>query len=355
MKSKRSRISGFLLTPHSLFLTIVFLTACTRPSLYQQESYVFGTRVEVLIYGEEAGRARESAGLVLREFDRLHRMLHAWQSSELTALTDAIARGEAKIGVSPELAAILRDASEIAQRSDHLFNPAIGQLVTLWGFHSEEFKPALPDEAAVSSLLKAQPRLSDLSIEGGQVTSRNRAVALDLGGYAKGYALDRAADLLREKGIRNALINIGGNVLALGTKDGKPWRVGIQHPREAAPLATLELRDGEAIGTSGDYQRFFEVAGKRYCHVIDPRSGHPGVGTQAITVLVEPRPGAGALSDAASKPLFLAGAGRWTEYARRLSIAAALRVDDQGTIYVTEPMRERIKMTDASTKPVVAQ
>ena len=86
-------------------------------------------------------------------------------------------------------------------------------------------------------------------------------MALDFGGYLKGVALDRAAAILHERGVANALINIGGNVMALGSKNGKPWRVGIQHPRQPGPLATVELKDGEAIGTSGDYQRFFELDG----------------------------------------------------------------------------------------------
>ena len=108
---------------------------------------------------------------------------------------------------------------------------------------------------------------------------------LDLGGYAKGYALDRAAELLRKQGIHNALINIGGNVLALGQHGNRPWRVGIQHPRKPGALATLELHDGEAIGTSGDYQRYFMLGKVRYCHLIDPRSGYPMQGVQAVTVL----------------------------------------------------------------------
>jgi thiamine biosynthesis lipoprotein len=93
--------------------------------------------------------------------------------------------------------------------------------------------------------------------------------------------------------------------MALGSKGGTPWRVGIQHPRRrpwARPLATLPLRDGEAIGTSGDYQRFFELDGERYCHLLDPRSGHPPKGTQAVTVLITPAP-TPAPSDAASKPI----------------------------------------------------
>ena len=90
---------------------------------------------------------------------------------------------------------------------------------------------------------------------------------------------------MHKQGIRNALINIGGNILALGQHGDRPWRVGIQHPRKSGALATLDLHDGEAIGTSGDYQRYFMVGNVRYCHLIDPRSGYPVQGVQAVTIL----------------------------------------------------------------------
>ncbi len=338
----------------ALLLAALLLTACSRaPQLHQREAYVFGTRVEVSVWGETAEKSQQALAAVLAEFDRLHRMLHAWQPSELTALNEAIARGERDIAVSGELTFILKDAADIAARSGELFNPAIGRLVALWGFHAEEFKPQLPDAAAVEAVVKAAPRMSDLSFAGDRITSRNRAVQLDLGGYAKGYALDRAAALLRGQGVRNALINIGGNVMALGDKGGAPWRVGIQHPRAAAPLATLELRDGEAIGTSGDYQRYFELDGKRYCHLLDPRSGRPATGTQAVTVLIAPRPGApqgyflraaGTLSDAASKPLFVVGSAEWRGLARRLGVEQALLIDAAGAMQVTAALRQRLTL-----------
>ncbi len=333
----------------------LLLASCSKaPQLYQREAYVFGTRVEVSVWGESADQAKRAMAAVLAEFDRLHRMLHAWQPSELTALNEAIARGERDIAVSPELTFILRDAAAIAARSDQLFNPAIGRLVGLWGFHSDEFKPVLPDAVALEAAVKAQPRLSDLAIGSDRVSSTNRAVQLDLGGYAKGYALDRAAALLRGQGVKNALINIGGNVMALGSKGGQPWRIGIQHPRAATPLATLELRDGEAIGTSGDYQRYFELEGRRYCHLLDPRSGQPAQGTQAVTVLVTPRAGAGALSDAASKPLFIAAAGDWRGLAQRLGVTHALRIDSDGVMHVTAAFHARLTML-ASDMKVVSQ
>ena len=321
------------------------LAGCSRERLHQQEAYVFGTRVEIVTWDAPEDQSRAAVAAVLREFDRLHRAYHAWAPSELTALNDAIAAGQTRIPVSPELAAMLSDAQAIAATGDELFNPALGGLIALWGFHTDSFAPTRPDPARLAALVRAHPQMADLTIEGNRVTSRNPAVQLDLGGYGKGYALDRAAALLKAGGVRNALINIGGNVLALGSKGDQPWRVGIQHPREARPLATLPLRDGEAIGTSGDYQRFFEMDGERYCHLLDPRTGSPARGTQAVTLLVTPREHAGTLSDAASKPVYLGGE-RWRDYARRFGIDHALRVDAAGRIEVTAALNRRLQFSD---------
>ena len=159
-------------------------------------------------------------------------------------------------------------------------------------------------------------------------------------------ALDRAAAIFKERGIANALINIGGNVMALGSKGGTPWRVGIQHPRQPTPMATLELRDGEAIGTSGDYQRFFEVDGRRYCHLIDPSTARPSTGTQAVTVLIPAGfdgGKAGTWSDVASKPIFITGAD-WSALAGRLGIDEVLRVGADGQVELTDAMRARVKL-----------
>lgn len=323
-------------------LVVAASQGCSRPQVMHQEAYVFGTRVDLSVYGETAETAETAMAAVLREFDRLHRSYHAWEPSELTRLNAAIARGE-RIEVSDELAALLRDAQRLAALGDGLFDPAIGGLIALWGFHDDEFVPVRPDPDALAALIAAHPRMTDLSIDGNWVSSANPAVRIDLGGYAKGYALDRAVAILRERGIANALVNIGGNVMALGGKGNAPWRLGIQHPREPRPLATLPIYDGEAIGTSGDYQRFFELDGVRYAHLLDPRSGEPARGTQSLSVLITPRADAGTLSDAASKPAFIAADG-WREQTRRYGIEHALRVDQDGVIEVTRALRARLQL-----------
>ncbi len=153
---------------------------------------------------------------------------------------------------------------------------------------------------------------------------------------------------MKQLGIHNALINIGGNVLALGRHGSRAWRIGIQHPRKPGPLATLELHDGEAIGTSGDYQRYFELDGKRYCHLIDPRTGYPVQGVQAVTILTHGEH-AGLLSDASSKPLFIAGAQGWVDAARKMQLEDALLIDADGVVHLTAGMQKRLEFTDSKT------
>ena len=328
-----------------LFLVVLgalLLAACGRTPLQEQQAYVFGTRVEVLVASADPEQGRQAIAAVLREFDRLHRAYHAWQDSELTVLNAAIAAGRPST-VSPELAEFVHEAQTLAKQGDYLFDPGIGQLIKLWGFQADEFKAELPAKADIAAWLKSKPSIADIGLDGQTVTSRNRNVALDFGGYLKGVALDRAAAILRAQGINNALINIGGNIMALGSKEGKKWRVGIQHPRQPGPMATVTLDDGEAIGTSGDYQRFFEVDGQRYAHLLDPRSGYPAAHTQAVTVLVPAGPKAGTRSDAASKPIFIAGPGQWREMARKMDVGQVLRVDHDNRIFVTEALRQRLE------------
>ena len=322
-------------------LLLLALSACSPPPLYQQQAYVFGTLVEVSVYGAPEAQAQQATAAVLARFDTLHRQLHAWQPSELSRLNAALAKGE-RATVTPELATMLRDAQARSTRSGDLFNPAIGGLIALWGFHADTPQSHVPDAAAIAGWVDKRPRMGDLRIEGNAVGSTNPSVQLDLGGYAKGLALDEAAAILKQHGIRNALVNIGGNVIALGRHGDRPWRVGIQHPRQPGTLATLDLLGGEAIGTSGDYQRYFEAGGQRYCHLIDPRSGRPATGMQSVTILVRGAQ-AGTRSDALSKPLFIDGTARLASSAARLGVTDYLAVDAAGKIHVSPAMQARLR------------
>lgn len=321
----------------------IFLVSCGREPLVQTKSYVFGTLVDISIYGESEAKAHQAINQVLQNFQRLHHQLHAWKpDSELSQLNQSFAVGKTPVKVTPELSKMLIQASELSRQSDGLFNPAVGHLINAWGFQRDEFTPVEINEADIHKWVKAQPDMSDIVIKDEMVYSTNPAVKLDLGGYAKGYALDQAAKILRDQGLKNALVNIGGNIIALGSHGDKPWRVGIQHPRLAKPIASLELLDGWAVGTSGDYQRYFELNGQRYCHILDPRTGYPAQGTQAVTVLIPPGENAGVMSDVASKPIFISGENAKADAAKKMNVALYLIVSAQGKVTVSAGMNKHL-------------
>ncbi len=338
----------------------LLLISCFNEPLYHSQSYVFGTLVDISIYGETDEHARLLANHILEDFQNLHNQLHAWKPvsenklGELGQINAAFQEGKKPTAISPELAAILVDATKLSIKSNGLFNPAIGYLISTWGFQRDEFTPIEVDNAAIKNLVHAQPRMTDIVINGNTVYSTNPTVKLDLGGYAKGYALDIAANYLHKEHVNNALINIGGNIIALGKHGENPWRVGIQHPRAPTAIATLELPDGWAIGTSGDYQRYFMLNGKRYCHIIDPRTGYPAQHTQSVTVLVPPQPPnqtqAGILSDVVSKPIFIETPANRNAAAQAFGIENFMVIDDQSTIFISSNMLKKIHWVESGVK-----
>jgi thiamine biosynthesis lipoprotein len=339
----------------------VVLLCTTLPAVpavadeFNATSYVFGTLAEITIVNADAVHARRAAEQVLREFDRMHRDLHAWQPGALVSLNQAIARGDRHIRTTPEIATLIRSAQRLESRSGGMFDPAVGRLVGLWNFHKNKAGGPLPGPSEIAEVMRAHPSMSDLSVQGQTVTSSNPAVQLDFGGYAKGYALDRATAILSAYGIGDALINVGGNIMALGRHGERPWRIALESPRGNGLLGTIELQNGEAIGTSGDYRRYYEIDGKRYAHIIDPRSGYPVPGVESVTVLVQPQEGAGALSDAASKPIFIGGKSGWRNAATRMGISSVMLVDSDGIVHITRELNARLRFSDRTIVTDVAQ
>ena len=332
-----------------IIVALCFLQSCSKTSLYQSKHYIFGTIVDISIYGEDEKKAEEATEAVLHEFTRLHNSLHAWKKSDLTNLNESIAKNKPYINPSAELIEILKEAKILEDASNHLFNPAIGELIDYWGFHQDEFNPIHPDKSKIKTLIERKPSLDQLRISGSSMSSINAHVRIDLGGYAKGYALDQANKILHEHHIKNALINIGGNIIAIGQHGNKPWRVGIQDPRRSQAIAKLDLPDGWAIGTSGDYQRYFINDGIRYCHLIDPFTGFPVQNVYSVTVLIEPAKNAGTLSDVLSKPLFIGKKEDRVAIAQKLKIQHYLIVE-KNLISMTQTMANKIQFLDPGTQ-----
>lgn len=325
-----------------LALAAMALIGC-RPGtgLHHERIYVFGTLVDVSLWGVTEAQGREAIAELDRAFQTQHVEWHAWKPGALTDLNAAIARGEPGRG-TVHLVRLIELSKRLSAQSDDLFNPALGHLIRLWGFHGDEL-PAGPPPARteIEAWLARRPRMQDVAVEGEWVRSSNPAVMLDFGGIAKGYAVDLAIERLRVLGIRNALVNAGGGMTAMGRHDALPWRVGVRHPQGKGVLAALELHDGESVHTSGNYERFSEHEGIRYGHLIDPRTGYPGREILSATVIHDD----GAVADAAATALVLAGRADWQRIAAQMGVALAMLVDEAGTVHMTPAMAARVHFT----------
>lgn len=315
------------------------IAASREPPELRETVYVFGTLIEIVIRGENEAKARSAAVAVGDLLQELHSDWHAWRPGQLGDVNAAIAKGDlAK--VDDRLAAVLREGRLLGCESGGLFEPAIGGLVGLWGFHADTPpEGALPDTRDLADLVRARPQIADLIIDDTSVSSRNPAVQLDLGGFAKGAALDLAAEQLRANGIQDAVLNAGGDVNVLGRHGGRAWRVAIRDPFVWGAVAAVSLAPGEVLYTSGNYERYFEHGGARFAHIIDPLTGKPVQDIVSVTVLGRN----GTRADAAATALSVAGPEAWPATARAMGTDTVLVIDRHGRIMATPAMRDRLE------------
>lgn len=321
-------------------LSLCWLAACSPPDrMVHEQIYIFGTLVDITVHGVPEATARQAISAVSEDFRWMHRDWHAWKpGGALVALNQAIAAGRSQ-QVPDNVLPLLLQARELAHSSEGLFNPAIGSLIALWGFHSDELPSGPPpSKAAIQALVQANPSMDDLIIDGHTVSSRNPVVQLDFGGFAKGVAVDMAIQRLRSFGIENAIVNGGGDLRAIGDAGGRPWRIGIRHPQGHGVVASLETHVDESVFTSGNYERYHEYQGVRYPHIIDPRTGMPVQHIASSTVIHND----GAVADAAATALTVAGPDAWVRIARSMGLHEVMLVDENGTVYMTPKMAARI-------------
>lgn len=299
-----------------------------------------GTMVSVTVADTSISAA--TLANVEHEFQRLGKEWYAWnREGELAKLNAAFAAGS-PFTATPELADVLQRAAAVHHASEGAFDPAIARMVEHWGFHDGEQTPRTPSASQLQSWTATHSTLADIQIDGHNIRSARRDVMLDLGAIGKGYAVDRAIEALRHSGIRNALVNAGGNLRAIGSHSGYPWRIAIRHPREEKPLARIELRDDESVATSGDYERSGELNGERVHHLLDPRSGRPALHTQSVTVFAADA----TLADAASTALFIAGPNQWLDIAKRLKLTGVVRIDAAGKVQATRSLQSRLHVPE---------
>ncbi len=262
-----------------LILTALILAGIaaqfSRLKLFDYRQLLMDTDVSVQLYAGTSGKAGRIRNELFDEMGRLERLLsYTDRSSDVTKINEAA--GKKAVQVSPETMEATRYALDCADLCEGAYDPTIAPLIEIWGFQGECFRVPSTEEIEDSGSLIGYT-LVEIDTAGRKIFLPRPGMALDLGGIAKGYIVDRGLELLSRAGIGHALINAGGDIGILGSKpDGSPWRIGVKHPRrEGDIIAVISWSQKGAVVTSGDYERYFEMEGMRYHHILDPGSGYP--------------------------------------------------------------------------------
>lgn len=257
-----------------LLLAVLVVAACRRPLVEVDRTEVaFGSYLRLRV-SAETGPVAESAATAI--FAEMHRLDSLWSSFVATSEIVQLNRQRRMI-VSPETRELIEAGKRLGEKTQGGFDITVGPLVSAWGFL--DGKHRVPDSVELAGLVR-RVDYRRIAVKGDTVTLGN-GVMIDLGGIAAGFAVDRAVDVLRAIGVKQGIVDAGGDIRVFGDRI---WRIGVQDPRGEGVVRVLRLRNS-AVSTSGDYQNFFEQDGMRFCHVINPRTGVPVQGVASVTVV----------------------------------------------------------------------
>lgn len=328
-------------------LAVFFYWLATRPPTHGQvvveESLALGTLVSLSVYLDDSGRGEALAAL----WPQLDADLTAYEArwsvlsdGALSAVNSALADGETA-SIPESLAPLFTEAARLSQASGGHFDVRVGALVDLWQWNRQEaFATKPPDDAAIDAAVAAIAAAPPLSAA---KYGPAEGISLNFGGIAKGDAAALISRQLLDAGFAHHLVNMGGDVVSAGGKGGAPWRIGVRHPRppdaDQPLMGIIETTGGDALFTSGDYERYFEFEGQRYHHLLDPVTGRPARGLVSATVIADDAVAA----DAASTALFVAGPDHWRQTARDMNIEAAMVMHADGRLQATHAFARRFQ------------
>ena len=328
-----------------LAITAIMITSCSAKDNsvpVEEQGFFMGTVITEKVYGSNAETAAKKVMDRIQQLEKI--MTINSPNSEIVLLNSSA--GIDKVNLSPESIFVLNRAKYFSQLSNGAFDVTVGPLVKSWAIGTTDAK--VPDKAEIEQLLKLVDYKS-ITIDEKSNTAQllKKGQIVDLGGIAKGYAGDEAVKIYKEHDIKSAFINIGGNVVVLGSKPDKtPWKVGIQDPRATRDnyLGIVEVSN-KAVVSSGDYERFFEKDGIRYHHILDPYTGYPAnSGLMSVTIIADSSIDADALSTAT----FVLGLQKGIELIESLKGVEAIFITNDKKIYTTKGLKGNFKLTDES-------
>jgi len=334
----------------SLFFALVLFGCSNSPQMYKESRVVMDTYCSITVVSSSREKAQEAIEAGFAEIKKLEILINYFSSeSELSEINRAA--GLKPVRASNDTLDIIKKTLQISRATNGAFDPSIAPVIKLWDFSRQNKKPSVPASNYINNALKLVD-FNKLQINNNtsEVYLKEKGMEIDLGGIAKGYAADRAADAIKNKGIKSALIAVAGDIRGFGLNTtGKAWKVGIQNPRpeteSAKPwediIASLRLED-RAISTSGDYQRFFFQNGKRYHHILDPETGYPAESDLISVTVIAPE---GYIADGLSTAVFVLGAKKGLALINSMGLDAVL-VNSDKTVIITENIKDKIDLLD---------
>ncbi len=311
----------------------------TGDHIIERSRKAMGTFVEITVWGGDDAAAAQAIEEAFAEFDRLDRMMTTWlPDSEVSRINAAAGSGK-PIAVSPELFKCLSRAVEYSRLSGGLFDVTVGAFSGVWKF-DEDNDGTIPAAPQVEERRKLVG-WKDLVLDDKQrsVLLRRPGMRITLGGIAKGFAVDRATQILRNRGFIDFIVRAGGDMYVSGRHGDRRWRVGIRDPRGArdAIFAAAEVED-MTFSTSGDYERFTVKDGKRYHHILDPRDGYPATASRSVTIMAKD----GTLAEGMSKTLFILGPKDGLAFLKKVPGVEAVIVGADNEVYISDGLKGRL-------------
>ena len=312
-----------------LLLLLVALAAAAPAfaGWHQREDAIMGTRIAVELWLEDDGRAEAAIDAVMAEMRRIDLLMSHYKPASQLSQINARA-GREPVRVDRELFDLIRRSLAFSRITDGAFDITYASVGYLYDYRHH----VKPDEAQIEAHLSAVDWRS-LALDPANSTVRftKPGMRIDLGGFAKGYAVDRSIELLKARGIEHASVSAGGDTRILGDRFGRPWMVGIRHPDDANRVILRIPLENVALSTSGDYERYFDENGVRYHHIIDPRTGHSASKVRSATIIGP----TATQTDGLSKTAFVLGPEKALEILSRIPDIDAVFVGPDGKVYYT--------------------
>jgi len=316
----------------ALLAVALFLSSCNGGDpdrVYKSTRFLMGTIVEVMVVGPR-DKAKAATEAVFDELKRVESMTSVHKLSELGDVNQA--SGTGPVHTNPELLGLIKHSLDVAAKTHGAFDPTLGPISKLWNFSGEGESRIPAGEEVREALDRTGWQKVTVDSDAGTVSLAEKGMSLDLGGIAKGYALDRARFVLREHEVTDALVNAGGDIIALGEKaPGRPWRVGVQDPRNPTGIVAVAAIKDMCIVTSGDYERFIEKDGVRYHHILDSKTGYPTRGIQSVTVIAND----GVTADSLATAVFVLGREAGLKLVESTPQAEGFIIDSEGSQFMT--------------------